>query len=337
MSHSGVTSYTIRLINSMPYFDHSIISCYSGSARKEINSIQLLCNVLLDKTEVKSRYIPIKYWKFLLYLLRMKFDIIHYHQGGIGILLLAIALGKKAKVNHHLHSGNLIGDNRKQDISVMHLLVLKFMSKYTTQIAVAEHVYNEYKSKINKTENLILIKNSVPFLFRTKETKKNAVGFISRSTREKGFYSFLTLSSQMDTFKLDLSIKVMGDLFSEPKKNIEIISPSFSVDEFYESIDLLLFTSTAPESLPLVILEAISFDVGVIAYPLKGVVEILGDNYPLYINNPIDAISKIDYFYSDDFDRQKLSDIHKKKSKMFNFDEMIRKINSLYNSLIPEN
>ena len=135
----------------------------------------------------------------------------------------------------------------------------------------------------------------------------------------------------------NLEFIAMGCNYEKLKTSLKVLKASFNITTFFEKVDLIFFLSTATEGMPLVVLEAISFDVGVITYPLKGVVEILGDDYPLYINNPIDAISIIDYFYSDNFDRQKLSDIHKKRSNIFNFDEMKGKINSLYNTLLTKN
>ena len=67
---------------------------------------------------------------------------------------------------------------------------------------------------------------------------------------------------------------------------------------------MLIFTSDATEGLPLVVLEALAFDVGVIARPLKGVVEILGEDYPLYFQNNKELKSKVEYFYSDNFNRE---------------------------------
>ncbi len=119
--------------------------------------------------------------------------------------------------------------------------------------------------------------------------------------------------------------------------NIKFSDATFHIDDFFGKIDLLFFLSKSQEGLPLVILEAIAFDVGVVTYPLKGVVEILGDNYPLYVSNPTDAISKIEYFYSDKCDRKGLSNIHQERCNKFIFDEMINKIDSLYNSLSNKN
>jgi len=336
-AYDGVTTYTVRVIKALPQYDHQILSCYKGNAIKEIKGMNISYEHLLNTQTISIKYLPLKYYKIISYLKKNEFDIIHYHQGGVGVLFLAWLFKKKAGIIHHLHSGNLIGDNTKQDISFLHLLLLKFISRYTCQIAVADHVFNEYKSKIGRLVNLTLIKNSTPFKFEKKKRVMNAVGFIGRFTKEKGFSVFLNLASQLKIEKPKLNIYAKGDTFNPDNSIIALIPPSFSVNSFYNDIDLLVYTSYAPESLPLVLLEAISFDVGVVAYPLNGVVEVLGNDYPLYINNPIDAISKIDYFYSVNFDRQKLSDIHKERSNIFNFDEMIGKINSLYNSLIPEN
>jgi glycosyltransferase involved in cell wall biosynthesis len=332
--YDGVTSYTTRLIKYLPQYNHHILSCYKGSAITEVEGMNVNCEHLINDDCINNISLLKKYLKSIIFFSMNRFDIIHYHQGGIGILLLAWFFKKKAMIIHHLHSGNLIGDNRKQAISFLHLLLLKFISRYTYQIAVADHVFNEYKSKVGNIVNLTLIKNSTPFKFEKKKEVMSAVGYIGRFTKEKGFPVFLNLASQLKIDKPKLTIYAKGDTFNPDKSNIELIPPSFSINSFYIGIDLLIYTSSAPESLPLVLLEAISLDVAVIAYPLKGVVEILGDNYPLYINGPKDVISKIEYYYSDKFDRQKLSDIHKKKSNIFNFDEMVGKINSLYTSLL---
>jgi len=331
-SYDGVTSYSIRLIKNLPQYDHQILSCYKGNAIEELKEMNISYELLLNSGSISIKYLLLKYYKFISYLRKNKFDIIHYHQGGIGIILLAVFFGNKAKVLHHLHSGNLIGDNRKQNISLFHLILLKLLSKHTTQIAVAEHVYDGYKFKIKRTKNLQLVKNSVPYSFRKKESRKNSIGYIGRFTKEKGFQVFLSVSAQIKTTQPKLNIIAMGE--TNKSNNVKLIPPSFNIERFYEHIDLLLFTSMAPESLPLVVLEAIAFDVGVTAYPLKGVVEILGEDYPLYVKNEDEVISKISELYSPEFDFAALSKIHKERSEKFNFANMINSIDNLYQSLM---
>jgi len=327
--YDGVTSYAIRVIEALPQYDYHILSCYEGCAISEIQGMNITYEHLINDDRISYRSLLRKYFKSILFFIKNRFDIIHYHQGGVGVLLLAVIFSKKAKIIHHLHGGNLIGDNSKQDISFIHLYLLKFISKFTYQIAVADHVFNEYKSKIKSIANLKLIKNNVPYFFQKKESRKNSIGYIGRITKEKGFQVFLSVSAQLKTIQPKLNIIAIGET-KISSNNVKLIPPSFNVEKFYERIDLLLFTSMAPEGLPLVVLEAIAFDVGVIAYPLKGVVEILGDDYPLYVKNENEVISKIEYFYSDKFYMQKLSNLHYERSQKFKFDEMIEKIDILY-------
>jgi len=69
----------------------------------------------------------------------------------------------------------------------------------------------------------------------------------------------------------------------------------------------------------------------VIAFPLPGVVEILGEDYPLYVNEYTESIEKVEAFYSKSFDREKLSNIHRARISNFDFKIMIDEIDVLYN------
>lgn len=228
--------------------------------------------------------------------------------------------------------GNLIGDNTKQEITFIHSFLLKLLTKQTYQIAVAKHVYEEYKLKIKNKTNVQLNRNSVPFSFRTKDKIKNSLGYIGRFNKEKGFNYFKSIVPLLKAEQPNLEIHAKGEITDTISNTLEFIAPSFQIEQFYEKIDLLLFTSKAPEGLPLVVLEAIAFDVGVIAYPLKGVVEILGNDYPLYFTDTNELLSKVRNFYGNTFDRLSLSRLHQKRIQFFKFDEMINKINSLYDS-----
>ena len=331
-SYAGVTTYTVRIIKNLSQYEHYIISCYKGNAYKEIRAQNIACENLINWENISYKSLLLKYYKVISFLLKNRHDIIHYHQGGIGVLLLAIIFGKNAQTIHHLHSGNLIGHPLKQDISYIHLLFLKFLSKFTYQIAVADHVFNEYKSKVKSLENLRLIRNSVPYFFQKKESRKNSIGYIGRFTKEKGFKYFRSVSAQIRIVHPELDFIAMGEMINFSDNEGKLIPPSFDIYQFYENVDLLIFPSKSPEGLPLVLLEAISFDVGVIARPLKGVVEILGEDYPLYFQKNEELKSKVEYFYSDNFNRDSLSNIHQKRIKEFNFDEMIQKIDLLYKS-----
>jgi len=331
-SYAGVTTYTVRIVKNLSQHEHYIISCYKGNAYKEILAQNIVCDNLINWENISYKSLLLKYYRVIEFLLKNQFDIIHYHQGGIGVLLLAAIFGKKAQIIHHLHGGNLIGHPSRQDISYIHLFLFKFLSRYTYQIAVADHVFNEYKSKVKSIENLRLIRNSAPYFFQKKESRKYSIGYIGRSELIKGYLIFKKESLKIKSDYPGIHFIMMGDNLKNETTHIELIPSSFQTNQFYQKIDLLIFTSNATESLPLVVLEALAFDVGVIARPLKGVVEILGEDYPLYFQNEEELKSKVEYFYSDNFNRDSLSNLHQKRIKEFDFDEMIQKIDLLYKS-----
>ena len=340
VSYNGATVYAARLCAKLNEYNHEIISCFNGTAFHEI-SLKTKCVILLTSKQVSYKYLLLKYWKFFRFIQNKNFDVIHYHQGGVGIILLAYWFRKKAIVVNHLHSGNLIGDNTKQNISTVHRTILKYLSNKTKQIAVAQHVYNEYSNKIGNTKNIQVIRNSTPFTFKRKQTRLNAIGYIGRFTKEKGFYSLPDISIELKDKLPDLKIKIMGDEtplfekhFGESLSNINFIHPELNTENFYKSIDILLFLSTANEGLPLVVLEAISFDVGVIVFPSLAMNEIFGDDYPLILKDKNEISKVLSSYYENKIDLNKLSSIHKNINSSHNENEMFSQIRKLYVNIL---
>ncbi len=330
--YDGVNAYSTSLIKNLPGYYHQLLFCYKCPTPSEIVELNIPCHYLIDNCNISNWSIIGKYIRAILFFRKSRFDVIHYHQAGVGVLLIAVLLKKRAKVIHHLHGGNLIGDSTKQDISVIHRLILNYLSKHTLQIAVADHVVNEYKQKIKNTGNILIIKNTVPFEFISRKNKNSCIGYIGRSELTKGYFLFSEVSLSIKLNHPNICFLMMVDNLKNEVPHIEQIPSSFQTNKFYEKIDLLIFTSDATEGLPLVLLEALAFDVAVIARPLKGVVEILGEDYPLYFKNNEEIKSKVEYFYSDIYNRDSLSNLHQERLKEFSYDEMLGKIDLLYKS-----
>jgi glycosyltransferase involved in cell wall biosynthesis len=340
-SYDGAAVYPIRLCGALEAYHHSIISCFKGNAYEEILANGIKCENLVNSGNISYKYLFLKYWRLIKYLRKNSFDIIHYHQGGVGVLLLSFIFRKNAKVIHHLHSGNLIGDNTKQSISMLHLIILKYLATRTHQVAVAKHVFDEYSRNIKEIRNLKLIRNSQPFTFKEKEIRTNSIGFIGRFTKEKGFDIAVEHIQQWTEVNPNFKIFFMGEeskiylnRFTKELSNSIFLPQSFNTQNFYKSVDLVLFLSTAPEGTPLVVLEALSFDVGVIAFPIKGVIEILGNDYPLYIKRSEDVIDKLKLYYSDKINLDDLSHIHERISKENDYNVMLVAIDKLYSQCL---
>jgi glycosyltransferase involved in cell wall biosynthesis len=343
-SYNGATVYAVRLCSRLKEYNHQIISCFNGNAFDEIVASGINCENLLNTEDVSYKYLLFKYWKFFRFIYRNNYDCIHYHQGGVGILLLAYFFKKQAVIVHHLHSGNLIGDNKKENISIIHRTILKYLSNKTHQVAVAEHVFDEYSKKIKNKKNLTLIRNSTPYIFEQKKTINNAVGFIGRFTQEKGFNFLPELSVKFEKDFPELNILIIGDHpklfkrnFDESRTNVKLFNPELNTERFYRSIDLLLFLSTAVEGMPLVVLEAISFDVGVICYPSPALKEIFGNEYPLFINSQDEIVNILSSYYEGKIDLNNLNSIYKNICIKQNECEMLNNIRNLYVEILKRN
>ena len=335
-SYNGATIYATRLCTKLTTNAQEIVSCFNGNAFNEI-CLKAKCEILLNSKQVSFKYLLLKYWKFFRFIRKKNYNIIHYHQGGVGILLLAYFFRKHAVVVHHLHSGNLIGDNTKDNISGLHRTILKYLSNKTYQIAVAEHIFKEYSQTIDSNQNLKLIRNSTPYLFKQRLTKSNAIGFIGRFTKEKGFSFLPDFSIKVKEKFPSISIIIIGDEpdffkknFGESTTNVNLLNPSLNTEKFYNNIDLLLFPSTAKEGMPLVVLEAISFGIGIIAYPSPALKEIFGNEYPLFINNKDEIMNILSSYYEGEIDLNKLNSIHKKVCLKLDESEMLNAIQKFY-------
>ena len=199
---------------------------------------------------------------------------------------------------------------------------------YDQVVTIKKQAENYYKMPLS---NIVFMGMGEPLL-----NYQNVIKSVELITSEKG----LGMSPRritISTAGIAKMIKKLGDdqvkfanFCSNSTDNIEFINPELNTRKFYRTIDLLLFLSFAPEGMPLVVLEAISFDVGVISYPLAGVVEILGDGYPLYVENEKEVVRVIKKYFSNDFDRKALSNIHSNCAAKFNFDKMINSLKQIY-------
>ncbi len=184
-SYAGVTTYAVRIVKILPQYNHHIISCYKGNAFDEIRAMNIPYENLVNSEIVSYKSLLLKYFKSILFLSKNRFDIIHYHQGGVGVLFMAWLFKKRAKVIHHLHAANLIGDHSKNEISKLHTSVLRFLSSGIVKVAVAEHVLLNYRRTIMNDDSSLLISNSVPYHFARKEKIKHRIGYIGRINARK--------------------------------------------------------------------------------------------------------------------------------------------------------
>jgi len=132
---------------------------------------------------------------------------------------------------------------------------------------------------------VVAISNSV-FLMeaighvQSSRKRLSTLGFISNIAPEKGIWEVLRLASACQTVEPSLGFRIAGPfqdaetergfwVGAEGVNNIEYVGAVYGAEKerFFESIDVLLFpTVYANEAEPLVVLEALSYGIPVLAY-----------------------------------------------------------------------
>lgn len=337
-SYDGASILPQRLIEALPDYNHFLLSCYKGSAHEEFIVSGVKVSYLSNQENIK-KYSLIKLLRFYLFLSKNEFDLIHYHHGGILLLLIALMV-KRENVIHHIHTRTITGKSSTSSVPFLQKFVLKYIDKKITTVSCADHVLDYYKKNISHTDRIEVIPNFCPYPFIEKKVLKKKIGYLGRLTFEKGFTLFNEIANKILEKNRDITFWVKGDYnenfgFKLTEK-INFIDPSFSVKEFLEEMDLIIFLSSAPEAMPLVILESINCDVGVICSESEYSMEIFGQGYPLFVKSAetTEAIKKINLFYSQEFNNRNLTAIHNKIYLKYRMESILPRYNELYRRLL---
>ena len=95
--YDGVNAYSTRLINNLPGYSHQLLFCYKCPTPSEIVELNIPCHYLIDNCNISNWSIIGKYIRAILFFRKSRFDVIHYHQAGIGVLFIAVLLKKKSE------------------------------------------------------------------------------------------------------------------------------------------------------------------------------------------------------------------------------------------------
>lgn len=348
VSYDGAAISAFRIAKMLPLFDHEMISLFNGSAVNEFKKNFVNYSFLLDR---KPEGVTSKIKKLIalaMLLRKQNYDIIHFHGGGISVLFLLTIIKRKASLIFHLHSGNITGMPFKQNIPQTYRLLYRLLDPHITKIGSCEHVKKFYIQQIKprNIESVHLIRNVTPYEFRVKNEIHFRLGYIGRIDSEKGIQLFFELCQSKELLSLNLKFVMMGDVSSEliplvEQKRIqgiiEYIPPNPKVEDFYKMIDILIFPSSLTETLPLVILEAVSFDTAVIALKSKATEEIFGQ-YPMLVDRFDSTLfaHKVREYYSYSESKNKLRDQHERIANQFNKRKYYSEIKDLYDSLIKK-
>lgn len=334
-SYDGTCTYALRLAGHLSDFQSTLLFIRKGSALNEIADKYNSIFQLSKRQNENYLYLFVLLIKFISILIKNQYDIIHFHSGGKSFLIVAFLLRSRAKFVHHLHCGNIFCNNKRDTIGLIDKLILTLMEKRSQKIFVSNHIQLFLKNNFKEIKNSNLVLNAVPYIFQPKNKTTKTLGYIGQISKAKGFDTLIGILEKLNSDDEKFNFIAKGDLYDANIKentNIKIMPPSFVIEDFFKSIDILLFPSNAPfEGRPLVILEALSFDVAVIAINNKVNNEILR-NYPLLLDSFTDenVIKKINYFY-DTKNMANIAEAHKSIVDSNSYSNHLKQIISIYN------
>lgn len=303
-----------------------IISVASDSALQRLNDEKFK----VIRLAMNSSFNPFLVYKSVKGLKRIvsdeKVDIIHAHMlREQSIAVIAKTIGAKFRLIRTFHRFDQFNWKLKPLLSIYF--------KYTDMVISISDLMGQYLEENGLKGRYKVVENGVAKV--EVENHEQALGFMGRLAKEKGILEFIRVN--IDVFH-DIKLVIAGDgpdfneikkLVDDNKLNIELLGSVSDKVDFYKKISVLVLPSET-EVLPLVVLEAFSCGVPVVAFnieSLKGLIPkengkltnfldykqmcsdglMLMSNTEKYRNANID---KYDKFYSDQIMWNKTNQIY---------------------------
>lgn len=292
----GIEKSTIQLVKEISLLNVNVIIWTENGPLEKFIKLSAKFNIVYRKNNISHlRYSIPNILSLIQIIINNKIDIIHYHfRIFVPYIFVIKILFPKIKIIYTHHS--FFND-----------ILTKFIyaDKY---IAISNVTKSELLTYGKK--NCIVIKHGIELLTTYKRKSNNKItniGFVGRFHPSKGI--FVLLEAFLQLLKNNKSIKLIlkgegelkGEILEFIRQNkltesVSIKEPSLNHEEIYYDIDLLVVPSISLEGFGLVIIEAMSLEIPVIASDLPVFKELIinGNNGLLFENKNInDLINKI--------------------------------------------
>lgn len=281
----------------------------------------------------------------------------HDNNASINALLAKKIYGLRVKVISHIHSCYpwLSSLNKNKIIDYL------FRKNYDHNIACGSTVYDFYRKNthyinegntstlsnaIDMEEIDNISKENILQIYDEYDIPKDKVilGYVGRLIELKGIVPFIKKVKENEEKFQDCRILLVGDgpqeeeiksLIKELNLEYLFILTGFQSDvyKFYPIIDIFFLTSKY-EGLPMVILEAMSFEIPIISMNVGSINEVVKNDYNGYLVNPGDYDDFLKRLLEVKSDKSKIESYGKKSRKIiydnYNIDDYVEKIISIY-------
>lgn len=245
-----------------PFF---IISSYSESGIKKLKAE----DIKIHNLPMESSFSPLSVLRSAVGLKKIikqeRVDIIHVHMlREQSLAIMAKIFGSKVILIRTFH--------RFDQFNWKMRFLMPVYRKYTDAFISISEAMGSYLKNNGLMDRVYLINNGVIRVKVSKHAK--AIGFIGRLTKEKGILEFIKANKNiLHDNKLVIAgdgpeLEYIKNAVRDNKLNVEIMGNVSDKVSFYEKISVLILPSET-EVLPLVVLEAYSCGLPVIAFDIN--------------------------------------------------------------------
>lgn len=248
-----------------------VISSASKSALKKLR----IEKIRVVRLEMESSFNPVAVLRSIINLKKIikdeSVELVHTHMlREQSLAVMVRILGVKFKLIRTFH--------RLDQFSWKMKLLLPMYFKYTDAVISTSKSMSRHLDINGWSGRHVLVENGVAKVLTSGHG--DAVGFIGRLTKEKGIYEFI--KANIDIFH-DIKLVIAGDgpdydkikqLIDDNKLNVELLGNVTDKVSFYEKVSVLVLPSET-EVLPLVILEAFSCGLPVVAFDIESLKDLI--------------------------------------------------------------
>ena len=291
--------------------------------------------------------------------------VIHAHDNNASInaLLAKKIFGLNVKIISHIHSCYpwLSSTNKNKIIDYL------FRKRYDHNIACGSTVYDFYRENTyyvnqNNTSSLSNaidvseidnIKEDTSQIYNQYNIPKDKIilGYVGRLIELKGIIPFIKKVKENEDKFQDCRILLVGDgpqekeiksLIKELNLEYLFILTGFQSNtyKFYPIIDIFFLTSKY-EGLPMVILEAMTFEIPIVSMNVGSINEVVKNDYNGYLVSPQDYDEFLEKLLELKENKKRIEDYGKKSreiiEKNYNIDDYVKKVINIYDKSLSNN
>lgn len=216
-----------------------------------------------------------------------------------------------------VNSSLICSDHVSIESFPFYIRYVKYIAYYLADkvLVLTEHD-KKLLTKCFSDKKIYVVRNASPFPVETNSEKTKLAIAVGRLTYQKNFQRLLSIWEKSQTDDWELVIIGSGDeldilhriISAKALKNVKIIPPNKNLIDWYRKASVLLMTSRY-EGLPMVLIEAKSFGLPVIAFDCKtGPSEIIqNDGFVIEYDSDNEFVIKLENIIHDEHLRLALS------------------------------